>query len=134
MDSGKELSPAQSVKPDNHSAGTVTGAGVDMKGFGEALVILDSGANGSSGTLDVHVEESDDNSTFVDITGAAFTQVTEANDNAMYAGRIRMTPTRKRYLRAIAVVATAACDAAVSIVRGDAECLPAATPAFDIHN
>lgn len=133
MDLGKALKVAKSILPASHSAGTVNGTGVDTKGFHEAQIILNAGANGSSGTNNVKVQESDDNSTFSDIVGAAFTEVTEANDNAVYAGRIRMTMSRKRYLRVVAVVAVAACIAGAVIVLGDASNLPAATPEFDIH-
>ena len=48
------------------------------KGYeGDILFILDSAAGGgSSPTLDVTIEDSDDNSTFGSLSGAAFTQVT----------------------------------------------------------
>lgn len=133
MDHGKALKVVNSISPASHSAGTVNGTGVDSKGFHEALVVLNAGTNEATGTNNVKVQESDDNSTFSDITGAAFTEVTTANDNAVYAGRIRMTVSRKRYLRVVAVVATAACIAGAVIVLGDAQNLPAATPEFDIH-
>jgi len=55
---------------DNHAAGTVNGPGIDRVGFEEALVVVNSGANGTSGTADVKVQESDDNSTWADVAGA----------------------------------------------------------------
>lgn len=134
MDIGKALKAVQAIQADAHAAGTVNGSAIDTKGFHEVLVALNAGANGSSGTVDVKVQESDDGSTgWVDITGAAFVQVTESNDVAIYQGRVRMTPTRKRYLRVVAVVGTATCDLGVVVALGDARDHPAATPAFDIH-
>ena len=57
---------------------TGNGTGIDLQGYeGDILFILDSAAGGgSSPTLDVTIEDSDDNSTFGALSGAAFTQVT----------------------------------------------------------
>ena len=133
MDIGKATKAVMSISPESLDAETVNGGGVDTKGFHEALVVLDCGVTTATGTLDVKVQESADNSTFADIAGATFTQVTPANDVAIYQGRIRMTPTRKRYLRAVAVAAVAASIAGVSFILGEANNEPAATPEFDIH-
>ena len=134
MDIGQETKAVQALAPDNWAAGTHNGGAIDTAGFHEALFCLNAGANGGSGTVDVHVEESAaSDSGFADVTDAVFTQVTEANDNGIYAGRVRITPSRKRYLRAVAVVAVAACDVGIVCVLGDANNLPAATPEFDIH-
>ena len=61
---------------------SANGTGFDLEGSngaeGEAIVILDSEAGaGTSPTMDVKLQESDDNSTFTDISGATFTQVTD---------------------------------------------------------
>jgi hypothetical protein len=85
--------------------------------------------------VDVKVQEcATSGGTYADITDAEFTQITEANDNAVYQARIRMTPSRKRFLRAVAVVATAACDFGVVMILGEANNLPAGSPAFDIKS
>jgi hypothetical protein len=111
------------LKADNWAAGTQNGTGIDRLGFEEALVILNAGINGTSGTVNAKVQESDDNSTFTDITGAAFAQVTESNDDTIYIGRINLIG-RKRYIRCVAVVATAACDLGMEVVLGAAKILP----------
>ncbi|KKM90426.1 hypothetical protein LCGC14_1238730 [marine sediment metagenome] len=107
-----DITTTQTIAPDNHSISTVTGTGVDVLGS-KVVVNLLSGNNGTSGTVDAKLQDSDDNSTFTDVTDGAFTQVTEANDNATqeltYVGT-------KQYLRVLAVVATAACDFAATIV------------------
>ena len=134
MDIGRATKAVQTLAPISRSAGTVNGTAVDAKGFAEALIILNSGTNEATGTLDAKVQECDTvGGTYADITGAAFTQVTTANDNAIYAGRIRLTPTRKRFLRVVFVTAVAAGVAGAIIVLGEPENEPAATPAFDIH-
>ena len=57
---------------------TGNGTGIDLQGYeGDILFVLDSSAGGgSSPTLYVTIEDSDDNSTFGSLSGAAFTQVT----------------------------------------------------------
>ena len=103
----------QSLVPDNHAiaaAYSLVGTSVDILGS-TAIVYLNSGTNGSGGTVDVKIQHSDDNSTWTD--WYSFTQVTEANDNAVqekeYTGI-------KRYLKVVATVAVAACDFGVEIV------------------
>jgi hypothetical protein len=108
---------------DNHGAGTVNGPGIDRLGFEEALVVVNSGANGAGGTVNVKVQESDDNSTWADVAGAAFAQITEANDNTVYVGRLNLV-SRKRYLRLVAAVGTAACDLGAVVLLGAARELP----------
>lgn len=102
--------PAQSV------SGTVNGTGVDTAGYDEAIVVFDCGTIAATGTLDVKVQDSADNSSFADLSGAVFTQCTPSNDIAMYVGRIRCDGGVRRYLRAVATQATAAAAASVSFV------------------
>jgi hypothetical protein len=112
------------IVADNHAAGTVNGAAIDRRGFEEALVVVNSGTNGTGGTVDLKIQESDvSGSGFADIDGAAFTQITEANDNTVYVGRLDLVG-RKRYLRVVATVATAACDLGVDVILGAAKELP----------
>jgi len=85
------------IVADNHAAGTVNGAAIDRLGFEEALVVVNAGANGASGTVDIKVQESDTTTDgdFVDVAGAAFTQITEASDNNVYVDRLNLVG-RKR--------------------------------------
>lgn len=121
----------QSIKAQSVS-GTVNGTAVDCSGYDEAIIICDVGTIAATGTLDVKVQESDaSGSGFADIASAAFTQFTPSNDDAIYVGRVKMVG-RKRYLRIVAVQATAAALASVSIVLGQAKTMPAQTPAFTV--
>ena len=134
MDMGSCLKAVRSLEADQYSAGANNGQAVDTKGFKEALVLLDAGAVETGGTVDVKVQESADGSTgWADITDAAFTQVAAGNDLAIYQGRVRITPSRKRYLRAVGTVTTADVSFGVCFVLGDAQNLPAANPAFSIY-
>jgi uncharacterized phiE125 gp8 family phage protein len=88
------------------------GTGVDVLGK-ESLVYLVSGTNGTGGTVDAKIQESDDNATFTDWTGGAFTQVTEATDNATFEKAYTGT---KQYIRVVAKTLVASCNFGVDIV------------------
>lgn len=113
------LTTQQSIAPGDHAVVAdygLEGTGIDVSGS-KALVILDAGTCGSSGTVDAKIQESEDDETYTDWSGGSFTQVTEANDNATqekeYTGE-------KQYIRVVATVATATCDFGVSIIEKDA--------------
>jgi uncharacterized phiE125 gp8 family phage protein len=108
----EQVNTTQSIAPGAHEvAEALEGAGVEVLGY-DAVVNLNSGTNGTDGTVDVKIQESDDDTTYTD--WAAFTQVTEENDNAIqekaYTGS-------KRYIRVVAEIAVAACDFGVDIIR-----------------
>jgi len=95
---------------------THVGTGVDVLGH-EAIAILSAGTNGVDGTNNTKIQESDDNVTFTDWTGGAFTQVTTTNDNADY--KIEYTGT-KQYIRTASKVLVAACIFGTSILVNEA--------------
>lgn len=119
LDSGAftdNLSPSQSITPGVHVTTTLyglLGASTDVLGY-QAVVVLDSGTNAAPGTADVKIQESDDNTNWTDWTGGAFTQVTTANDNAIY--KIAYTGA-KQYIRVVAKVLLAACEFGVQVVK-----------------
>ncbi len=100
---------------------THVGTGVSVIGK-QAEVLLHCGTNGATGTNDTKIQESDDNVTFTDWTGGAFSQVTTANDNADYKKQYTGT---KQYIRTVSKVLLAACEFGTSIL------LNAATTAED---
>jgi len=67
----------------------------------------------------------------VDIAGAAFTQVTPTNDDAIYVGVINLEK-RLRYIRVVGVAATAASIYGASVHLAQAGTKPAQTPAFAV--
>lgn len=114
-----DISEHQSIAPGLHNIAAaygLEGTGVDILGY-DALVILNAGACGSGGTVNVKIQESDDNSTYTDWTGGAFTQVTEANDNAVQEKAYTGT---KEYIRVVCTVGTAACSFAVTVLKDKA--------------
>jgi len=127
-----DLKAAQTIRPQSIGAGTLNGLAVDTAGYDEAIVVLDAGTF-TTGTLDAKVQESADGSSgWVDIAGAAFAQVTSTTDDSIYVGTIRMEGSRLRYLRVVAVVATAACLAAAQIHLGKPVAMPAQSMAFNV--
>ena len=83
------------------------GTGFDLEGSngaeGEAIIILssDAASAGTNPTLDVKLQESSDDSTWSDISGATFTQVTDAASSQKISIN---TNDVKRYLRAVGTI------------------------------
>jgi uncharacterized phiE125 gp8 family phage protein len=109
------ITTAESIAPGSHTvatAYTLIGSAVDRTGL-NTLVQFVSGTNGASGTVDVKIQDSDDNTTFTDWATGAFTQVTTANNNAAYSKEYTGA---KKYIRVVATVAVAACEFGVNII------------------
>lgn len=81
------------------------GAGVDVSAYeGDVKFTLDSdNGGGADHTLDAKLQHSDDNVTFVDITGGAFVQVTNAA--ASYQSIILSGDALKKWVRGVDDVA-----------------------------
>jgi len=88
------------------------GIGIDVLGK-DALVYLQPVDNGAGATVDVKIQESDDDVTYTDWSGGAFTQVTEANDTAIQ--EIEYTGV-KQYVRAVAKTLVDACTFGVTVL------------------
>lgn len=79
------------------AAGVVTGSGINVQGC-EATVWINVGNVAAGGTLDVVIQESDDNNTFT--AWGIFAQISAAvSDSMVYRGG-------KKYIRAVATIAT----------------------------
>lgn len=120
IDSGSfadNIDESQSLIPDSYAIAndytTHVGTGIDVLGK-TAVVFLNSGTNGAGGTVDVKIQESDDNATYTDWTGGAFTQVTTSNDNAIQEKAYTGT---KQYIRTVAKVLVAACEFSTTVTR-----------------
>jgi len=86
---------------------TLTGTGIDVLAYeGVALVVLNASAGtGTTPTLDVKLQHSDDNSTYADVTGGAFTQVTDVAGSAGVQVKKINVSDLKRYVRVIGTIA-----------------------------
>lgn len=87
--------------------GTVNGTAVDRSEYhGRAKAVLKSGAGtGTTPTLDVKVQDSEDNSTWTDVSGATFTQVTTVASVQSIALNLQGVA---RYIRLVGTTAGAA--------------------------
>jgi hypothetical protein len=128
----EQTKTVQLVKADAYSAATTyngaadaSGLGVDVSGYNEALIILNSGT--ATGTNTVTLVSSNDNSTAPStwdaISSAAFTAVTSANDDAVQVARLHVGGDKK-YLAVKSVVATNPCDFGVVAVLTGAQSEP----------
>ncbi len=103
LDINGEITDVDVDKPDVHVA-TATGAGVDITSYeGKLKVTLTVGTvGGTSPTLDVKLQDSSDNSTFADITGATYTQVIASDAHQSIALDTRST---KKWIRSVQTIA-----------------------------
>jgi uncharacterized phiE125 gp8 family phage protein len=115
-----DFTSSQSIKPGSQGIAAnfgLVGSAVEVLGK-SAMVNLNSGACGSGGNVAAKIQQGDDNVTWEDFTGGAFTTVTEANDNAVqeieYTGG-------KRYVRVVATVAGAACNFSADVLTLDGD-------------
>lgn len=80
---------------------TGNGTGVDLKDYeGELAIVLDcNNVDGTTPTMDVTLEHSADDSTYVAVSGGAFTQVTSTPASVQKISLVRND--LRRYLRAV---------------------------------
>ena len=102
------------LAPNDVVASTATETGVDLLSYeGSMICVLDAEAGGSGITYAVKLEDSDDNSTFGALSGAAFT-TTSAN-TALVEKLVVDIDNCKRYVRAVITVAGGSGTGAVSV-------------------
>jgi uncharacterized phiE125 gp8 family phage protein len=121
LDSGdfaENIDTSQSIPPANQAVNigyALIGAGVDVLLY-ETVVNLNSGTNGATGTVDVKIQDSDDDITYTD--WFSYTQVTTANDNQIYE---KEYTGGRGYVRAIAKILLADCEFSVEVMRRNTE-------------
>lgn len=107
------LESNQSIAPGSHAVTVgyaLVGVGVSVAGK-QAVVYLECGTNGATGTVDAKIQEYN-GAAWADWTGGAFTQVTTANDNATYKKAYTGTAAQ---IRVVAQVLLAACEFGASV-------------------
>jgi len=120
LDSGSfadNVDETQSISPGSHAIAanytTHIGASVSVLGY-TAIVVANYGVLTVGSVVDVKIQESDDNTTWTDWTGGAFTQVTisatASTQEKAYTGA-------KRYIRTVAKVITQAGEFSTTIIR-----------------
>jgi len=95
------------LAPAAQRTSTLTGTGIDVLDYeGVALAVLNASAGtGTTPTLDVKLQHSDDDSTYADVTGGTFTQVTDAAETAGVQVLKVNVSELKRYVRVIGTIA-----------------------------
>jgi|SRR5581483_6518483 len=91
------VKPVVVLSPASQASGAVNSAAVDMQGWDGVSFVAMIGVAGA--TVDMKLQESDDNSTFTDVTNGAITQVAAATVNKAEVLEI-YRPT-KRYVRVV---------------------------------
>jgi uncharacterized phiE125 gp8 family phage protein len=120
LDSGSfadNVDETQSISPGSHIVAanytTHVGASVSVLGY-TAIVVANYGILTVGSVVDVKIQESDDNTTWNDWTGGAFTQVTisatASTQEKAYTGA-------KQYIRTVAKVITQAGEFSTTIIR-----------------
>lgn len=98
--------------------GDGNGSGVDLQGYeGEMAVILDCvNTAGTTPTMDIKLQHSDDNSSYSDVTGGAFAQVTDAGASVQ---KLSLNSDElKRYIRAVKDIGGTSSPAFLVSVKG----------------
>lgn len=83
---------------------TANGTGLDITGYVDDIevVLLNNTTSGTTPTLDVKIQDSADNSSFADVTGLTFSQVTAALTNP---SSLKIPAnTCRQYIRAVATI------------------------------
>ena len=85
---------------------TLTGTGIDVLDYeGVALAVLNASAGtGTTPTLDAKLQHSDDDSTYADVTGGAFAQVTDVAGTAGVQVLKANVSDLKRYVRVVGTI------------------------------
>ena len=116
IDSGTfadNISASPSIGAASYSTGTSTGGGVDVLGY-NIVANLTAGAVAAGATLAAHLEESDDDSTYTDVSGSTFTEVSTGNQNTVvekaYTGS-------KQYVRASGTVSGGSVVYGIDIIK-----------------
>lgn len=83
---------------------TVTATGMDVSGYRGSLIVMQNvgAVSGTSPTLDGKWQKSSDNSSWSDISGATYTQVTASNSTQAISLNIREGAKYIRYVGTIA--------------------------------
>jgi hypothetical protein len=121
---------ATPIHSQNAAVATYQTGGIDMQLFRRAMFVLDVGAFGAGGTVDMKLQSSPDNATWTDLAGGfSMAQMTQAGANnnkistiEVRAGQLPM-PTG-RYVRAFVTVGIAATQLAVLPFGGEANHKP----------
>ncbi len=103
-----------------HAIETKVSAGLNCRNMEQVNIMLQVGAVVSGGTIDVEIEESDDDGVgdaYASLTNAVFTQKLIGDEDTTFYGKIKVnTAGVKRWLRVSAVIAVQLADYSVTML------------------
>ena len=128
----EKLALVACIDPDAYTTGTQGSDSIDFENRRRAIFIVMAGTLGSSATLDFKVQGSANNSTWVDISGKAITQLTDAGTDSDKQAIVEVTAEELatlgyRYARGVMTVGVATSDAGVVALSDSARYAPANT-------
>ena len=101
---GDNLDISDAFAAASRNAGAVNSTGIALAGYkGDVHLHISVGSVGAAGTLDVKLQESDDDSTYTDVASGAATQITAAGSATL---RKAVRAFTKKYYRVTATVGT----------------------------
>lgn len=118
-DIGSNFTLASAVVPDAHTAGAINSNSIDHSTGPSGIFFLDVGTVGASGTVDMKLQYSDDDSAWTDepdTTAGNDTAITQIT--ATGTATLKVPNPRARYSRVVVTVAVATCDLGVTSAIG----------------
>lgn len=112
------------IVPQSANGTAVDGTGVDTSGFNTISVLFSAGAIGAADMDGVKIQHSDNNSTWADVTGGAWTAPTQTDDNKVWLACIAAGGTLRRYVRVQADPGAVATLIAAYVFLADANQMP----------
>jgi len=110
------LKVVQSHKPDAWAAAAALSSAIDTQGYDEMIIIANAGTVEATTTVNIKATEcAASGGSYTDVSGAAFTEITAANDVAVYVGRIDLSK-RLRYFKISMTLANDVGDMAVTVL------------------
>jgi hypothetical protein len=134
-----QLAVVQSLKANSYShtggspAGEYAGTSVATSQHHRLLMLVNVGTAGSGSRFTVKLQESDDDSTWTDVSGATTGTLLESSggDDSFYFGGVS-TQKLKKYVRAYLVVQTAAVNVGVQLALQPRDSADSSTAIFNI--
>lgn len=128
---GAFIGAKKAIKPTNAGAGAINGTGFDRTGEQSCTFIVmcgDASGSPSAQTVDCKLQDSADNSTFADVSGATADQLTGDDESAYKDFNLSGL---RQYVRLVVTVAltggsTPAIPVAASLILGGSDNLPLA--------
>ena len=126
------LAVVQGHMADSYAAGTHYSASIDMAQYLSVAMVLNCGTAQATGIVALELQESDDDSTWTDISGndtLIAAREDTGTDEAIYFGA-QIRPGTKRYIRIKATVSNVAVEFSTCLIAAPKDSRNRVTPTF----